>query len=289
MTQPASSRGLWLWIAALALMLSTVVYQRRTGPTYPKRGEVQVQGQSHRYRLLRSQETSAAARIEIPDLGEATLFWRRFPTAEAFQALPMRAEVGTRGPVRVAELPVQPAAGKVEYWVELHSSDGLKRFPEADTVVLRYKDPVPTAWLLAHVLMMFFGVLLGLRTGLAALFAPGNMERLTAWTLGFMTVGGLVLGPIVQKYAFGAYWTGWPFGHDLTDNKTLILWGVWLMAHLFLRWGIKRSRIRRVVVLIAALAMAIVYLVPHSLRGSQLDYGKLQSGTEPKAAIGTGR
>jgi hypothetical protein len=32
-----------------------------------------------------------------------------------------------------------------------------------------------------------------------------------------------------------------------------------------------------------------VYLVPHSLRGSQLDYGKLEGGTAPRDAIGTGR
>ena len=35
-------------------------------------------------------------------------------------------------------------------------------------------------------------------------------------------LGGMILGPIVQKYAFGAYWTGIPFGHDLTDAKNLV-------------------------------------------------------------------
>lgn len=289
MTSSPLRRGLWLWIAAILLMLATVVYQRRTGPTYPKRGQLQVQGQLHAYRLLRSQETTAPARIEVPDLGEGILHWRRFPTNEDFQSLPLRRELGSQKALRVAELPVQPAAGKLEYWVELQTTEGVRRLPERETVVLRYKDPVPTPVLIGHVLLMFLGVLVGLRTGLAALFAPGDMERLTAWTLGLMSLGGMVLGPIVQKFAFGAYWTGWPFGHDLTDNKTLILWGLWLMAHLFLRWGLKRARIRRMVVALATLAMAIVYLVPHSMRGSQLDYSKLQPGSSPKAAIGTGR
>ena len=43
-------------------------------------------------------------------------------------------------------------------------------------------------------------------------------------------LGGMLLGPFVQKYAFGEFWTGWPNGHDLTDNKTLIMWLVWAAA-----------------------------------------------------------
>jgi len=35
--------------------------------------------------------------------------------------------------------------------------------------------------------------------------------------------------------------------------------------------------------------MIAVYLVPHSLRGSQLDYGKVQSGGAAEDAITTGR
>ena len=37
-----------------------------------------------------------------------------------------------------------------------------------------------------------------------------------------LAVGGFILGPLVQNYAFGELWTGVPFGWDLTDNKTLI-------------------------------------------------------------------
>ncbi len=40
----------------------------------------------------------------------------------------------------------------------------------------------------------------------------------------------MILGPIVQKYAFGELWTGIPFGWDLTDNKTLIAFLFWILA-----------------------------------------------------------
>jgi hypothetical protein len=42
-------------------------------------------------------------------------------------------------------------------------------------------------------------------------------------------------------------------------------------------------------VLVATLAMAVVYLIPHSLRGSQLDYSKVQAGGAAKDAVVTGR
>ena len=45
----------------------------------------------------------------------------------------------------------------------------------------------------------------------------------------------------------------------------------------------------RAAVLAATLAMAVVYLIPHSMRGSQLDYSKVQAGGDAKEAVVTGR
>ena len=42
------------------------------------------------------------------------------------------------------------------------------------------------------------------------------------------------------------------------------------------------------VLVIAVLIMMTVYLIPHSLRGSTLDYEKLDRGVHPSEAIGTG-
>ncbi|MDP3445020.1 MAG: hypothetical protein Q8T08_19340, partial [Ignavibacteria bacterium] len=74
----------------------------------------------------------------------------------------------------------------------------------------------------------------------------------------------------MQYYAFGEFWTGFPFGYDLTDNKTLIAMIGWLIA-LFM---LKRSAKPIKWVLAAALIMFIVYLIPHSVLGSEHDYSK---------------
>lgn len=273
-----------LWLVAVLLMGVTVIWQRRTGPTHPLRGVVELGDRTLRLRLLRSHDTVAPARVEIPDPGcPVELHWRRHPTSDPWSVVPLRAE----GEVRVAELPVQPAAGKVAYRLVFHTDRGIRVFPQGDPVILRYKDPVAPSLLVAHVVAMFLGVLLGIRTGLAAGFGEPRLVRWVGITLGFLGVGGLVLGPFVQHQAFGAYWTGWPFGGDLTDNKTLIMVLVWIGALVSLRSA--SVRIGRGAVVLAALGMLVVYWIPHSLRGSQLDYQRLEAGHDPKGAITTGR
>lgn len=279
--------SLVLWLAAVAMMLSTAVYQRLTGPTHPLRGTCSLGGSATTYRLIRSEVTSRPATVRIPEVTpgmEATLHWRRYPTGEPFVAEPMRRVEGGLE----AELPMQPAAGKLEYFLVVTSGEASQRLPESEPVVLRYKDPVPAGVLIPHIALMFFGVLIGLRAGLAAIFAPGAARWLSWTTLILLTLGGMVFGPVVQKFAFGAFWTGWPHGSDLTDNKALVMWLVWILACGFvgLRPGALDWR-RRLAVVGATLVMSVVYLIPHSLRGSELDYGAVDAGADPVEAIGT--
>jgi hypothetical protein len=291
-TAPRSKRRTAiLGILAVLLMAGTVIYQRKTGPTYPLRGKATVAGQTVAYKLVRSQETTAEARVALPDPGVAgTLVWRRFPTQEAWTRQAMVREVKEGKAELAGYLPKQAAAGKVEYTVELGQAGAVTRIPAGDPIVLRYKGPVPLPLLLAHLSMMFIAVLVGLRAGLGAIFGSSALRQLVWVALGCMTVGGLILGPFVQKAAFGAYWTGFPWGFDLTDNKTLLMWLAWVMAALVA--GPRPQQKEgwpRLAVLAATLAMVVVYLIPHSMRGSQLDYSKVNSGTHAKDAIITGR
>ncbi|MCA9782626.1 MAG: hypothetical protein KDC10_06285 [Calditrichaeota bacterium] len=275
-----------LWVLAVLLMAAAVVYQRTTGPTYPKKGEFQVAGQSLSYRLVRSENSTIDAAVILPQaagLG-ATLYYKRYKLDEPYTALPLQLEDQTL----VARLPRQPAAGKLEYYLELTGSDTARIPAGKENVVIRYKDPVPGWILIPHIFMMFFSVLIGMRTGLAAIAAPDTMRR-TAWiTLIGLTIGGMMLGPLVQKYAFGAFWTGFPYGKDLTDNKMLIMWLAWVFACSVIGFKPKaREAVNRIVVLAAMIVMTAVYLIPHSMRGSELDYSKLEQGVAPHEAIGT--
>lgn len=289
---PSASRQAGLWALAALIMLGAIVFQRLTGPTHPLRGSFQVQGETFRYRLSRSGDSGRDERLAVPDPGrgvQGTLAYRRFRTSDPFTVLPLRPETRDGKPELAARLPRQPAAGKLEYHLVLATSAGPIPIPaDGGTLVIRFKDPVPAPLLAAHVLLMFFGVLIGVRAGLAALIQGPDMRRLAWTTLAALTLGGLVLGPFVQKHAFGAYWTGFPFGGDLTDNKTLLMWGAWALA-CGLLLVTKRHAPRRLALGLAALVMLAVYLVPHSARGSELDYTKLDRGVAPARAVVTGR
>lgn len=293
-TGPRNGRFSWrrarLWGVAVLLMLAAAAYQRRTGPTYPIRGRMEVAGESYTYRLVRSGSSSGGARVAIPDLGpevSAELHFKRYRTDDPFTTVPMSRE----GEEMVASLPGQPAAGKLEYFVTLETPRGSVRVPEPEEgqVVIRFKDDVPAYILLPHVMFMFFAMLVGVRAGLGAVFCPGGTRQI-AWTaLGLMTVGGMMLGPIVQKIAFGALWTGFPFGYDLTDNKLLIMWLVWLAACLFIGLrGFELRRGERIAMAAAALVMLGVYLIPHSAQGSELDWEAVEQGVPPSEAVKTG-
>jgi len=86
-------------------------------------------------------------------------------------------------------------------------------------------------------------------------------------TLATLIAGGMILGPLVQKYAFGAFWTGVPFGWDLTDNKTLIALIFWIFAVIM-----NKKRNTGLYTVIAAAVTLIVFSIPHSLFGSELDF-----------------
>jgi hypothetical protein len=282
-----------LWVLALAAMVAAASYQRGTGPTYPLRGEFTAEGETHRFQLVRSATTTDDARVEIPDPGpgfSGHLAYRRFPVDEPLARMPLERDDG----VLVAWLPRQPAAGKMEYHVVLDGPDGRIRVPASVELdpVLRYKDPVPAAVLVPHVLLMFLAMLVGVRAGLGAVVGRADTRRWTWTALALMTVGGMVLGPVVQKFAFGAYWTGFPLGQDLTDNKTLMMWLAWIAAVAVLgprSATRRRARLGRGAVVLATVVMLAVYLVPHSLRGSELDYERVEAVDDPADAIRTGR
>ena len=177
----------------------------------------------------------------------------------------------------------------MEYFLTLRSNEGVVRVPAAGSVVLRYKDPVPASILIPHVLCMIGVILVGMRTALGALFDPRGVRPLTWAAFGLMTVGGMTLGPIVQKYAFGEYWTGFPWGGDWTDNKMLVMWGAWLIACVVVGFSGRVGWGKRLTVLAAAAVMTAAYLVPHSMGGSELDYAAVDSGLDPGDAVTTGR
>jgi hypothetical protein len=251
-----------IWFFAFIFTAALAIYQRMSGPTYPLRGKVMINNEEIRYRLLRTSDDPGDQRIEIrvADTSvKGTFKFRRFKSHDDWTVVPMQKE----GENLVAFVPHQPPAGKVMYHISLNDT-----LLNPEPAILRYKGMVPIGAIIPHVIFIFLAMFFAVITALEAIFSRKNVYLFTWLTVIFFFVSGLILGPIVQKYAFGAFWTGWPFGQDLTDNKTLASMIIWVIALFVLR----KKRENRLWPVIAFAVMLAVFLIPHSVLGSEIDH-----------------
>lgn len=261
-----------LWILAFLITASTAVYQRMTGPTYPIAGKTTIDNAQISFELLTTHETGkdCPVQIEVQDQDiSGTVLYKRHKTSDPWSNIPMKRQEN----FLVAYLPHQPPAGKLQYKVVLSHLGENTSLTGEKPVIIRFKGAVPNWILIPHVIVMFLAMLFSARAGLEALRPKSNPRKLALWTAGLLFVGGFILGPIMQKFAFGALWTGFPFGYDLTDNKTLIAFVGWIIALIAGRKG----KPARGWVLAAAILLLIVFLIPHSVLGSELDYSEMDT------------
>lgn len=270
-------RSIWFWLAAIFITLVAIIFQRQTGPTYPKKVQFDVDTVQVNIKLPRSYEINKSLQIELPALSwewTARLYHRPYPLDTAWTVEP---PFWPEGDKLVSYLPtVSQKAAKIEYYLEFenYGSGTIFQIPE-EPVVMRFKGGVPAWALIPHIILIFIAMIFSNLAGIMAFFKHDKYKLWGAITLVLIFFGGLIFGPVVQKFAFGHYWTGFPFGSDLTDNKTLIMFVVWTIAVLA---NLKRNTPWLTVV--ASVVTLLVYCIPHSLRGSEFSYesGEIVTG-----------
>ena len=272
-----------LWILAIIITLGAAYYQRKTGPTNPRDTYLTVNDTVLKVRLVRSLglDERPEVRLAITDTSvKARLYYKRYRTGEEYSSsefiykvypvnsMLMNKVFGiTEEKGLYAAVPPQPPAGKIEYYIELTDSKGTTYILKETPVVIRFKGAVPSYILTPHIIFMFLAMLLANVAGLMALFRLPAFRKYSVLTLITLIAGGMILGPAVQKFAFGEFWTGVPFGWDLTDNKTLIALLFWILAVVM-----NKKRDTRLYTLLAAIVTLIIFSIPHSMFGSELDY-----------------
>ena len=256
-----------IWILGIAITLAAAIYQRQTGPTYPKEVDIQLNNKNHILELPRSHggEEDCKVVLDLPTNVNGKIFFKRYPTNDNWQNRNLKVEDNQL----VGYLPSQPPAGKLEYYIVLFNNNQIIQIAKSEPIIIRFKGAVPTAILIPHVLVMFLAMLFSTVAGIYAIRKMKNYKLLGYITLILIIIGGFIFGPIMQYYAFGDAWTGIPFGWDLTDNKTLIAFVGWLTAVLANR---KSDRPKYFV--FAAILLLLIYSIPHSLLGSEYDYEK---------------
>jgi hypothetical protein len=263
-----------LWVLAFVITVGAGYYQRTTGPTYEIRGKVVIDDARYKYKLIRTYDGDDDAPVEItitdPDVtGEMKL--KRYKSYDEWSTSAMERQ----GDKLIGYIPHQDMAGKVMYQVTLMKNGNTYLLNE-EPAIIRFKGYVPRGVLFAHIITIFLAMLFSTRTAFEVIFKLKYTFLYTWLTLIFLAVGGMILGPIIQKYAFDAYWTGWPFGNDLTDNKSLLAFIFWIVALGYQIW----RRERKGWAVAAAVVLFAVYMIPHSVLGSEIDYTKEDQKTE---------
>jgi len=255
-----------VWILAVVITILAAYYQRKTGPTHPKKATVEISGEKYSFDLLRSGVTGRDAKIKIEIPNESisgTVTYRRYPTNEEWKTVEFKREGGKL----IAALPTQPQAGKLEYYLELHDGQHEVVVAKENPIKIRFRGDVPAWVLIPHIIIIFAAMLLSTVAGLFAYFKLPKYKMYGSIAFFTLLVGGMIFGPLVQQYAFSALWTGVPFGWDLTDNKTLIAVIFWTIA-----FFANRKKERPVWIIVAAIVLLVIFSIPHSMLGSELDY-----------------
>jgi len=255
------------WLVAIVITLVLSVYQRMTGPTHPIKVAVELNGDSYKIKLPRSgvQHDETVALKGLPSSTKAQMHYRRYPTTNDYTTV----DFNWKDDELQAVLPTQPVGGKLQYYITVDGKDYLADEP----VQIRFRNDVPASILIPHILFMFAAMLFAVYTLLLVI----TRKEYSKWlkiTVGTLFIGGFILGPLVQHVAFGPWWTGFPFGTDLTDNKTLISFLFFAAALATLKW-----KYNKWLVGLAVLLMIIIFSIPHSSYGSEYDYSTQQLGT----------
>ncbi len=256
------------WIMAIFFAVLIMIFQRMTGPTHPVKANETIKGEKVFYKFLRSSTALKPLKVSINVKNknlDGYLYSKRYDRVNKYEWDIKKMERSED--ILSGEIKGEDIAGKVEYLIKLITRDTKEEFHlnEGKSVIARFKGAVPLVYLLSHIIFMILGFIFAMRTLLETFRKDGNYFNLVNWTLGIVFLGGMILGPIVQYYAFNDLWTGIPFGTDLTDNKTLIAFIFWVIAF-FLK---KKSKFW---VILAVLIMLIVYSIPHSAFGSERNY-----------------
>ena len=181
-----------------------------------------------------------------------------------------------------AEIPRQTIGSSVPYYFHLTTADGrqllLPKDAPEESFQITFKGTVPRGLLFTHIVLMFGTILfLVIATvfGVRVLLNKETVGRcllVTSLAVAVFFIGGFPFGMIVEKMVFGSWWEGWPFGRDVTDTKTFVLFIYWIFV-LFGMKGSLRGKSLELnffkektfcrLVIIGSIITILIYLIPH--------------------------
>jgi len=181
------------------------------------------------------------------------------------------------------KIPILDKGKRYEYAFEVTTAAGEKVRVPSDPeqfFLIKYKGQVSGVVLVLHIIFMFGSFYFMIQSLVSAIgiladrIPKVEAVRMTRWVLVCSFIGGWPLGIILNYQAFGVLYEGFPFGYDVTDNKTQLMFLFWLFSALLVRGSFfasdeSRDRLGPRGFAIAVIASFVVslslFLIPHSI------------------------
>jgi hypothetical protein len=188
-----------------------------------------------------------------------------------------------------ASIPLHPKGKKAWYYLEAikqrEGSEVKITLPERDSghvrpIRLKFEGQVPGYIIIPHILCIFAAIFFATLTLFSAIdLKKGKTTlkksvKLCAITLLLLFIGFFPFGWAMNYFAFGVLWEAFPFGRDVTDNKSQIMFLLWLSTLFTVKgtvWGkgegknLVSDRGYSSLVIGSFIATMIILAVPHSL------------------------
>ena len=224
-------------------------------------------------------EPVISVRIEPADGGEPGIDFGQLGRAE----LRERRMVDSGGGLWEVSLPDVGKGNRLHYALRIIRQDGrVMRIPAQPDrfFLIKFKGEVSPIVLIVHIAFMFgaFFFMIQSLFGSVRILQGAEGKRGTVnaarWVLILSFIGGWPLGFILNYQAFGMLWEGFPFGFDITDNKTQLMFIFWLVSLLLVRGSLfGRGEETDILgpkglawaVMVSFVVSLLLFLVPHSL------------------------
>jgi hypothetical protein len=278
----------WRILIAFIFTLVLLVFARKTTTVQSVHKTVEKSGILIDHNTVPKKVGHGDAVISVKVIGakEVKLFYK-IENGE-FRSVDMGLKEG-ESDLFVAFIPYQKKGTQAWYYVEAQKQIGDKKLfvslpdknsPNFKPILLKFEGAVPPYIIVSHVFCNFAAIFFSV----LAIFSAVDLKRgkstlkksvlFSLLTFIFLFSGFFILGCALNYFAFGVMWEAFPFGHDVTDNKSQIILLSWLVT-LFLVKGtilgknpsknLVSEKTYSTMVIISFVVTVVMYLIPHSI------------------------
>jgi len=278
----------WRILFAFIFTLVLLGFARRVTMVRSVHKTVEKSGIMIDHNTVPKKEGEGDAQIPVKVIGanEVKLFYKI--EEREFRSVDMTPKEG-KSDVFVASIPHHKKGTKAWYYIEAQNQIADKEIavtlpdknsPNFKPILLKFEGHVSPYIILSHVFCNFAAIFFSV----LAIFSAVDLKKgkstlkksvlFSLFAFIFLFIGFFPLGWALNYFTFGSLWEAFPFGTDVTDNKSQITFLFWLVTLLLVKGTILgknpsknlvSEKTYSTMVIISFVVTVVMYLIPHSL------------------------